>query len=298
MNQRTAAVIKREFKARVMTKGFILMTVLLPLFMLSSFGLPILMEKLEERNRTETTLHVIAESAQIIESVKAAFDSLEYVIDGEFSMTYHTMDSTAFNQFYEDNKQDLVDNKITGLIFVSDNGFNKKEPSFYSSNPNNNKVLFRANGPLNRALIETYFADKEMTPEDLAFARKRVNFTKFRVSEDKDVEEEGFGNQILSFLLTFLLYMSLIIMGSSLLQSVIEEKANRIVEVLLSSVGTMELMTGKIIGAGASGLLQMTIWLIPAFLLAGTSLLPSHQNLYFQLALANCSTFCSTILSG
>ncbi len=60
-------------------------------------------------------------------------------------------------------------------------------------------------------------------------------------------------------------------MGSMVMQAVIMEKSNRIVEVLLSSVTSKELMTGKIFGAAITGLMQMSIWLIPVVLVASTS---------------------------
>jgi ABC-2 type transport system permease protein len=100
----------------------------------------------------------------------------------------------------------------------------------------------------------------------------RVNFTGFKVSKDQAIEEAGYGNLILSYLFTFLLYISLLMMGQMTMQSVMEEKNSRIAEVLLSSVNSRELMTGKIFGASITGIFQMAVWLAPIILVSSTSL--------------------------
>jgi len=70
-----------------------------------------------------------------------------------------------------------------------------------------------------------------------------------------------------------------------MLQSVIEEKSNRIVEVILSSVGPKELMMGKIIGAGLTALIQMAIWLSPIILVISTSWFALPADLTFSITI-------------
>jgi len=73
-------------------------------------------------------------------------------------------------------------------------------------------------------------------------------------------------------------------MGTMLMQSVIEEKSNRIVEVLLSSVKSKELMTGKILGSAITGILQMAIWLSPIIIVALTGWITLPFELVFNLS--------------
>ena len=79
------------------------------------------------------------------------------------------------------------------------------------------------------------------------------------------------GNTIVSFMFSFLLYFSLLFTGTMMMRAVVEEKNNRIVEVLLSSVNSNELMTGKIIGISITGVLQMAIWMLPLMVVISTS---------------------------
>jgi ABC-2 type transport system permease protein len=72
----------------------------------------------------------------------------------------------------------------------------------------------------------------------------------------------GFGAYILSYLFAILLTMSIFTASGFLLQGLTEEKENRVMEVLLSSVSSRQLITGKVLGLGAAGLVQIVIWLV------------------------------------
>ncbi|MCK7524143.1 MAG: hypothetical protein MZV64_44185 [Ignavibacteriales bacterium] len=68
-------------------------------------------------------------------------------------------------------------------------------------------------------------SEENYRAEELEFAKNNVDFNGFRISTDKEIKEEGIGNTVLSFLFTFLLYMSLLFTGQMTMTSVIEEKA-------------------------------------------------------------------------
>ncbi len=138
-------------------------------------------------------------------------------------------------------------------------------------------------GLINKTLIDQYFHNKTLSKEELDFARLGVDFTGFKVSEDEGIKEEGYGNLVLAYLFTFLLYISLLMIGQMTMQSVIEEKNNRIVEVVLSSVSPTELMTGKILGATLTGIIQMAIWLSPVILLMSTTIFVLPKELLFSI---------------
>src|SRR4030065_2292448 len=139
--------------------------------------------------------------------------------------------------------------------------------------------------PINKVLTDMYFVGRQLSGEELEFAKNNVDFSGFRISSDKEIKEEGIGNTILSFLFTFLLYMSLLFTGQMTMTSVIEEKSNKIVEVLLSSVSSRELMTGKIIGTSITGLAQMAIWISPLIILISTTWFVLPPEFKLQLSM-------------
>ncbi len=132
-------------------------------------------------------------------------------------------------------------------------------------------MFYKIKPSINKALVEIYFSGKQLTQDEIKFARKDVEINGYRVSSDEKVAQEGYGNRIAMILFSFLLYFALIFSGAMTMNAVVEEKSNKIVEVLLSSASSTELMAGKIFGTVIVELIQMAIWLSPVILLLTTS---------------------------
>ncbi len=119
-----------------------------------------------------------------------------------------------------------------------------------------------------RALVLQALTASDLSAERIERILFPLNLTRFEVSREGEVaaEEEG---QVLTFftvpfLSAWIMIMVIYMVSGALLQSVSEEKENRVVEVLLTSVSPLGLMTGKVLGLGATGLLQVGIWLVSA----------------------------------
>lgn len=96
-----------------------------------------------------------------------------------------------------------------------------------------------------------------------------LNLVTTRLTETGDIapEQGGFGAFIIPVVFSLLLAFSIIFSSSYLLQGLSEEKENRLMEILLSSVSARQLLTGKVFGIGAAGLTQVVVWVISASLL-------------------------------
>jgi ABC-2 type transport system permease protein len=262
------AVFKREVKERVISKGFILMTILLPVFMFGLIGIQVL---LMNEGSTKFNVTVVSESADLTYKLESELSSTESVKDSSLILLFGTMNKEEFKDFLNSKKQEVLDEKITGVLYIPDSALKDKKLEYYSKTPQNRRLSEMLGRPINKVLIDTYFSNRSLSMEELNFARQGLDFTGFKVTKEEGYEEEGYGSLVLTYLFTFLLYISLIMMGQMILQSVIEEKSSRIVEVILSSVSAKELMIGKILGSGATGLLQMSIWLIPVIMVTSTT---------------------------
>jgi len=136
-------------------------------------------------------------------------------------------------------------------------------------------------------VINRYTLEKQLeTPSDIAAAIKRfltsnmltgkvpeatialveapLNLVATRLTETgaPATEQGGWGNLLLPALFSFLLAFSIIFSASYMLSGLVAEKENRLIEVLLSSVSTRQLLTGKVLGLGATGLIQVAVWLV------------------------------------
>lgn len=267
-NYRVIALIKRELQEKLLSKAFVLMTLLLPVFMIGIVGVQTFIMSFEsEGNKIE----LITYSDNLTSKLKDVILEKTFVKDGSLIPTVKTVSENDFEKYLSEKENDLLGEQLDGIIFIPKSALKDKKIKYFSKTPKNFRLLEKIDGPINKVLVEVYFSSKKISIEELTYARKSVDITSFKISEDEDVKEEGYGGLVLSYLFSFLLYLSLIMMGSMVMQAVIQEKSNRIVEVLLSSVTSQELMTGKILGAAITGVLQMSIWLLPVILVASTT---------------------------
>jgi len=281
-NYRLIGLLKRELQEKLLSKTFIIMTISIPVLMFIIFGVQTVIMSYDGDENTK--LKLITESEKLTNNFKNELENLPFIQNGYYNFDYLTMPQIKLKEYLEKVKQEILDEKLTGVIFISDSSLMSKNVEYYSKAPNNATVTHKLNWHLNKVLVDNYFINRNLTDEDLSFARRGVDFTGYKVSKDKDIKEEGYGNFILSFFLSFLLYLSLIMIGQMTMQSVIEEKNSRVIEVLLSSVSSSELMSSKIFGASITGVLQMAVWFIPILIVMFTSVFALPEEFGFQIS--------------
>lgn len=280
-NKRMLSILKRELKDKILSRTFIVMTLLVPMFMIIIMALPTYLMTVDKDESFNIT--VISEDNSLTGKLKDEIDKIESVKLGKSKVEFLIRDENGLNEYIKENKEDILNEKIIGVVYLPKKSAEDKLLRFYSKNPNNKNVFDNLRNSFNQVLTDNYFSDKNLSQEDIKYARTNVFFETFRISKDKMIKAESKGNRIISFLLTFLLYFSLIFMGTMVMRSVVEEKNNRIVEVILSSVNSQDLMTGKILGSTITGLLQMSIWMTPLILLISTSIFIIPEEFALQI---------------
>ncbi len=269
LNNRVIAIIKRELREKLMSKAFIFMTLMVPLFMFGIMGFQALMVMYQGDRGTR--IELVTESEPLTESLQDYLSKQEFVTDGTYIITFSTLFGQSIKEYVEDKKPDILAKKISGIIFIPSAALSNKKLEYYSETPNNISIFEKLDNHINEVLIEQYFLERDLSEDDLRFARETVRFSGFKVSEKEDLKEEGYGNIILAFVFAFLIYFSLIFSAQMTMNSVLEEKSSKVVEVTLSSVTSREFMTGKIIGCTVTSFAQMVIWLLPFIILVTTT---------------------------
>ncbi len=252
-----------------MTKSFIVMTLLVPVFMFGLVGIQVLMAGYKGDKGTRIVL--ITEMESLTDQCREYLSEQDFVRDGTYILSYDTVSKQSLKKHIESSKKEILSEKINGIIYIPSTALKTKKIEYYSKTPNNAVVFEKLDNCINEVLIDRYFSEKDLTDEELNFVRKNVSFDGFKVSEKEEIEAEGFGKTGLAMLFSFLIYMSVIFSSGATLNSVLEEKNSKVVEVLLSSVSSRELMTGKIIGCTITMFVQMVIWLLPVIILTTTS---------------------------
>ena len=122
-----------------------------------------------------------------------------------------------------------------------------------------------------RNVLRAAIADESLPPEKVARILEPAEYTVFTVDDEGRPESSGsVQDQIVdaapAFIFSMFLLISIFVGSASLLQSVTEEKENRMVEMLVTSTSPTSIMVGKVLGLGAAGLLQIVIWIAAAFI--------------------------------
>ncbi len=269
INKKVLSVMKRELREKLMSKTFIISTLLLPVFM---FGIIGVQSALVAYGGEEgTTVEIVTDSELLAEKFADYMNNLDFVKDSSYILTYYSLELRDIDEYIDVRRMDLTNGSLSGLFYIADSSLTDKHLTYYSNTPSNHTITRRMNGHINKVLLDEYFKNKEISEDELAYIRQGVDVKSIKVSEEEDVVTEGIGNQILAFIFTFILYISLLMMGQMTMQSVLEEKSSKIVEILLSSVNSRELMSGKIFGTAIMGAVQMIIWLSPVIVLITTA---------------------------
>lgn len=265
------AVIRREFIERVRTKSFLIGTFAFPL-LLGLFGyLPALLAKRETSSKRIVVLD--AASGAIGDSV-AALLGRDSIGEGEtrrvrFIVTHlragdrqaQLRDSLVTRIGLQDGPADAP----SGVLSLTDEAVETGRVGYFGSNVSS----FRDMGAIERvvgpALRQERLLRKNADSAIIEAANVRLELATSKVTDGKITGESGEQTFFLAYFVNLLMYLVLLLYGIQVMSAVIEEKTNRIVEVLISSLTPFQMLLGKVIGVGAVGLVQVGIWGTAAF---------------------------------
>jgi len=164
-NKRTLAIIKRELKMKLFSKSFILMTLLVPLFMIGIFSVQYFVQSLSVEQRSD--LIVISDSDEILNKVQNEIFHTGPFKSGDLTTRFEKIELANFKSKLNEIKPDILEQRITGVIFIPSTLLQSKGVEYYSSNPNNSSLFYKIKPSINKALVEIYFAGKLLTEEEI-----------------------------------------------------------------------------------------------------------------------------------
>ena len=241
-------IIAREFNERVRKKSFIISTLLMPILMLGMMAAPTLMMLFAKGEHKQ--IIVLDDSHRIAERLTGD-EELEFLI-GDTPLEQARADSEIFGVLWIG--EDIVENPSNVKLYT-----NSSSSMSLESNISSQMERIIEQERLKRYGIENL----EQIIEDV---KANVTLTTYR----NDLAEEGAEEEatssgvayLLGLVLGMMLYMFLMIYGSMVMTSVIEEKGSRVLDVLVSSVKPFELMMGKILGVASVAVTQIAIWAV------------------------------------
>lgn len=244
-------ITKREFLTQVKKKSFIILTLLAPL-LLVGFGAVIgLMFK---ANESHSIIEVVDKSGLFKNQLKSN-DKLNYVFvsaaDEKAKINNlkdnESLDGILILPELKDHDYNALENS-TRLIVNSKMGLDTKQ-----------KIVLDITDVIKKEKIKQLgIEESQVNSLDKSFTLKTINVA----DNNKEDSDLAFGVKSgLSILLMYVTFMFIIIYGVRVMRSVLEEKNNRVVEIIISSVKPFELMMGKILGVTLVALTQFLIWI-------------------------------------
>ena len=251
-----STIISREYLTRVKKKSFLLTTFLVPIFFAAVCILPsVIMVMAKEKGKE---IAIVDQSGLV----------KPYLVDNK-SVTYSFYDGPI------DDKQSFVKEKgVDALVMISaiDSVSKTLSVASYSEKPLSIDLTEEVRSKVNDA-VEDYrisqydIADLKTIMEDIRVNTPMSTY----VFDDSGQEKESSFEvpMIISMVLSMIIYIFVMMFSGMVMQSVIEEKSSRVVEVLVSSVKATELMFGKIIGVACVALTQFFLWIVLTLVLVG-----------------------------
>ena len=245
-------ITTREFLNKIGNKSFILMTILLPIIV---SGLGFLLTFLSSiNNDTSKLISVVDKTGYIYEKLDSSND-IKYDLIGRSSSLD---EARSISESKSDYGLLFIDNFDTpekiaeSIVFITEDS-----PSF--------SVIDRIESELETILTNENYRIEGIDINLINSSRIYIYLFQESFDGEETSRIDGLVSLIFGFFLGFLLYFFIFAYGSMIMMSVMEEKTNRIIEIIISSVKPFNLKTGKIIGVSLAGLTQVFIWMVMFF---------------------------------
>ena len=245
-------IIKREYLRRVSKKSFILLTFLTPFLFAALVFVPLWLSSIKGDE-----VHTIA----ILDSTG------KYAPLFEDTETYRFIHSDQSMDTYKQ----IPDKEIFAFLTITEDLLeNPKAATLYSKKQIPGELSRLVNMTLKKQIESDKLATFNIPNLKEIIKESKINFNIQTIKWGDDGSEKQSSSVVASItgvIFTMLIYMFIMIYGAMVMQGVMEEKTNRIIEIMISSVKPFDLMMGKIIGIGFVGLTQVFLWAITTLIL-------------------------------
>lgn len=246
MKSKINIIISREYVERVTKKSFIITTLLMPMLMIAMMLAPALIAIF---NTPETKRIAVIDHSTLIAPMLQNGEEVEYV------NTASTVEAAR------------ADESLDGILVIGEDVMtNVGNVSLYTRDASSIMLEQEVAGQLNRSIEQMRLAEVQQThnienlSEIIGGIQCNVAMQTFRLDDEAEQSSSSGLSFAIGMIMTLLLYMFLLLYGQLVMTSIIEEKNNRVLEIVVSSVKPSQLMLGKILGIGLVAVTQVLIW--------------------------------------
>lgn len=237
-------ITRREYLNKIRNRSFVIMTFVSPLIVV-----------------------IFALVIGFLTNVNNKSKAKDIVIVDESGLYINTFENTETIQYeylsnvsLKDAKAEVLAKSKYGLLYISDKG--DQNITFYSEESPSLSLTSELTNAMERTLFQHNLTKKGIDKKEIDAAKTHISIQMENFTGEKTSELDNVMKITIGGIAGYLIFMFIIIYGNMIMRSVIEEKTNRIVEIIISSVKPFELMLGKILGTSLAGLTQFAIWIV------------------------------------
>jgi ABC-2 type transport system permease protein len=252
---RLLTIIRREYLERVRTRAFVVSTFLGPVLVTGFMLAPGLLMQ----NQRGKPLRVA-----VVDATGLLGPDLEHALAaergaGQPRFVVAPLNARSPEAARAEARAAVVAGSLDGFLYLGPEAVRSSRAEYYGRNVSNLNDLQLLQKSAEETLTERRLADEGLSGARVGALMRKLDLRTIRLTATSEREDRG-STFVLALLMLSLLYMTLPMWGAAIMNGVIEEKANRVVEVIVSSVPTTQLFAGKLIGVGGAGLTQVSVW--------------------------------------
>ena len=260
-------IARREYLERIRTKGFLVMTILIPLLMGGGFIGSVLMSK---NTKSDSRVVIVSYYLQLAEDLQG-----EMKTGATSDMTVNIIAPPSANTRPSLDRE-LASKTIDGYLWIRSPEHANSRP-LVEYKPRSSADLStreRLQASLRTVLMREQLQHQGMSAGDVNALMQPVQINASATGE----ADSTTANYVGVIVLFLLMYFVIMLYGMNVARSIIEEKTSRVFEVMLATIKPGELLAGKMLGVGSVGLTQVAVWLTAGFILSSTSLVAHYMG--------------------
>ncbi|HEY3874462.1 MAG TPA: ABC transporter permease [Candidatus Kapabacteria bacterium] len=286
-------VLKHEFLLKVKSRAFIIMTLIGPLLMAAIVLLPAYISATDSGDVRKVV--VIDSTGQLAQQMTERSNDTSKDFFSKRMETKVAIQAMAPGPNVMDSLGKLVESKaLTGYMIIPAGAIrdSASEAVLKLHNTGDFRAVSFVKDAYTEAVRNAKLTARGINPAMISNLEDGVGVETVKIEAGGEKKESGSLGMILAFVTGFILYITLILYGTQIMNSVIEEKSSRVIEIVVSSVRPFELLVGKVLGVASAALIQVGVWgmmlallttigLTAASAFLGTQIMPSVSPFLF-----------------
>lgn len=272
--KKISIIAKWEYLEKVKTKAFLISIIITPAIIILFSVLPTLLATKEDSSTK--VVGFLDRSGVYFEELKSEISKFT-LDDGSPNYILTNVNNVEMTEDDVKSKidQETFEGKYDLFLFVRNGGTDSMIVEMRSKGMANFRDLGRFSDAFETVRLNNRMKQEQLNPELVEFIKSGVKISQIKIEEGGKEGKSNFEAVFFSsFIFILLLMMMVIYSGQMLVRSLLEEKSNRIIEILVSSCNANELLAGKVLGLSALGLTQILIWMMIGIALAGSAMIP------------------------